>query len=618
MLLSGSDSVPMLIATSLPNAGPGKTTSSPSFAVGASPLSGQPPNSPAAPKETFAGAFWKAQATAEAAKTARAAKRSGPAINPPGQTRDSSQQQALPIISATPTNVTTPLVVVPPSPTNDSVPSVPASQSPAAAPLGVQASLSNSIGVANLPALPGIAPDNPLVAAPDVAISSPADPASQAEANRSSGAETQSTAIAEAKIPDAAPTADPSKSASVAVDANGPATPDLQDYSVASPNDGAARPPAIAPTAASPAAPSPKVAAPLAPFSSKAPAAPAAGDTTLVALPTVPQTNLQPANPADPANQPSSLATDNSAAAAVLVNRSPAQSREALLQQMTAHLQDPLGGTPESKATSTAPPGDAGNGKPTSQDGSSSQSSNAGGQSSAAQDGLAATTTSPHPSGNPNESAPKNSNSNSADAASAAGPSAAAVQQALHAPADVSLQPAGASAAANSRNPNTPSASAASPSPLPSQAAQSSASDVLRANELYQRVGSGEMHVAMQTDLLGAIDLHATMHQSTLTATIGVQRADVQTLLANDLPALQHALADQHFHVEHISVLDTSVGAHAGTAGQHGQPQNDSAPAVPHLYAGYRVGASASGELDSVPATVLRADGQPARLSIHA
>jgi len=64
----------------------------------------------------------------------------------------------------------------------------------------------------------------------------------------------------------------------------------------------------------------------------------------------------------------------------------------------------------------------------------------------------------------------------------------------------------------------------------------------------------------MQTDLLGSIDLRAAVHQSTLTATIGVQRDDVQTLLANELPALQHALTEKNLQVAQISVLNHSGG----------------------------------------------------------
>ncbi len=97
-----------------------------------------------------------------------------------------------------------------------------------------------------------------------------------------------------------------------------------------------------------------------------------------------------------------------------------------------------------------------------------------------------------------------------------------------------------------------------------------------QATTTFQANANSEMRVAMQTDLLGAIDLRAAMHQSTLTATIGVQRADVQTLLANELPALQHALAEKNLQVGQISVLNNHTGGaldsrSSGHDPRHGQ-----------------------------------------------
>ena len=95
-----------------------------------------------------------------------------------------------------------------------------------------------------------------------------------------------------------------------------------------------------------------------------------------------------------------------------------------------------------------------------------------------------------------------------------------------------------------------------------------SSTDAVRVSELHQRAGGAEMRITMDTELFGAIDLRATVHQSSLTATINVQHADVQNLLATDLPALQRSLADQHFHVERISVLSGSTATGSGLAEQ--------------------------------------------------
>ncbi len=111
--------------------------------------------------------------------------------------------------------------------------------------------------------------------------------------------------------------------------------------------------------------------------------------------------------------------------------------------------------------------------------------------------------------------------------------------------------------------------------------------DAVKASEIYQRVDGSEMHVAMQTDLLGAVDLRATMHQSGLTATISVQRSDVQSVLSSELPALQHALSDRNLHVEQISILNNSVNERAGGSGTAPQQQNPNgggkSPANPNM-----------------------------------
>ncbi|MGA8224304.1 MAG: flagellar hook-length control protein FliK [Candidatus Acidiferrales bacterium] len=179
------------------------------------------------------------------------------------------------------------------------------------------------------------------------------------------------------------------------------------------------------------------------------------------------------------------------------------------------------------------------------------------------------------------DSSEKIQSTDSAVAVKAAGLTAVSVDQGLHVPADAPGAPAWADAGASPQPTGkenipvttTPPPPAPAPVPLPA-----SLSDVAQASQLYQRVGGAEMHIAMQTDLLGSIDLHTVVHQSTISATIGVQRADVQSLLANDLPALQHALAEQRFQVNQISVLNSSVGGRLDHSGQQQQQQQNSSP----------------------------------------
>ena len=210
-------------------------------------------------------------------------------------------------------------------------------------------------------------------------------------------------------------------------------------------------------------------------------------------------------------------------------------------------------------------------------------------------------------------------NSATANAASAAGTAAFGTQSAhVAAHAAAQTNASGESAAATKSLANGPSV-ANQPS-LPSApitpSLPRSLSDVNQAAQLYQQVGRAEMHISMDTDALGSIDLRAVVHQGTLSATIGVQRADVQTLLVNELPALQHSLAEKNFQVNHISVLAGSIGSGANPNGQRGsqQHQRQAAPAFTSLFRDVPSPAVSRAHLNEVAALV----GKSARLSVIA
>jgi|HubBroStandDraft_6_1064221.scaffolds.fasta_scaffold01600_11 flagellar hook-length control protein FliK len=182
-------------------------------------------------------------------------------------------------------------------------------------------------------------------------------------------------------------------------------------------------------------------------------------------------------------------------------------------------------------------------------------------------------------SSNSGDNTQKDSNSDSAAAANTAGLTAVAGDESLHVPVDAPAQSTGTAAGSSSSGTSGADIPAAARA-LPFSAQQpTSLSDVAKAGELYQRVGGAEMHISMDTELLGSIDVRAVMHQSTLTATIGVQRAEVQALLSNELPALQHSLKEQNMQVEQISVTDNSTGGRMEMSGHSQQQQNS--PSAP-------------------------------------
>jgi trimeric autotransporter adhesin len=317
------------------------------------------------------------------------------------------------------------------------------------------------------------------------------------------------------------------------------------------------------------AAPSPEAASNVLPvrtgFPSQVPPPPAAV--------TASARNSQNSRSASQPTLPEAISAD-AAAVNVGLQKAISDARDKLIEAFGARLQAEISQAP-TKATSSADPANGGSGNLAGQNPENS-SLNPSALSVAKPSGDAPTGIAATPSGNSNDvEGPGTSNSSSA-MEKAAGLISSAIDPAAHVQSSASQQgsstissptnsqPAGTSTASMAR-PEAPTLQG--PQPLPQ-----SLSDIAKAGELYQRVGGSEMHIAMETDLLGAVDLRATMHQSALTATIGVQRADVQALLSNELPALQHALADKNFHVEQISVLNNSVGGRADSNGQQEAP----------------------------------------------
>lgn len=88
---------------------------------------------------------------------------------------------------------------------------------------------------------------------------------------------------------------------------------------------------------------------------------------------------------------------------------------------------------------------------------------------------------------------------------------------------------------------------------------------VINNASLVQNQGKTEMRVAMQTDGLGALQLHAVVDNGRLGASIQVVSHEAHTLLSNDLPALQQVLTDQHLRIDHLAVVNSPMSNGAGT-----------------------------------------------------
>lgn len=95
------------------------------------------------------------------------------------------------------------------------------------------------------------------------------------------------------------------------------------------------------------------------------------------------------------------------------------------------------------------------------------------------------------------------------------------------------------------------------------------AGGIVNAASMLQAQGRTEMHVALNTESLGPLQLHAVLDGNRVGASIAVVNHEAHTLLTNELPALQQVLSDQNLRVEHLSVLSSPM--HSGTGTGQGQ-----------------------------------------------
>ena len=87
-----------------------------------------------------------------------------------------------------------------------------------------------------------------------------------------------------------------------------------------------------------------------------------------------------------------------------------------------------------------------------------------------------------------------------------------------------------------------------------------------------------EMHIAMQTDKLGVVELHARVTGEQVGAAIMVEKREAHAALAVELPSLQQALSEKSLRVQSVVLLQGAVHSTAHGAGDHAQHQPRSQP----------------------------------------
>lgn len=95
------------------------------------------------------------------------------------------------------------------------------------------------------------------------------------------------------------------------------------------------------------------------------------------------------------------------------------------------------------------------------------------------------------------------------------------------------------------------------------------------AASLLHSQARSEMRVAVQTEGMGAVELHAVLASGKLGASISVVSHEAHTLLNNELPALQQVLTDQNLRIDHLSVINAPMSSGAGAGDSRGFQSGD-------------------------------------------
>jgi hypothetical protein len=137
-------------------------------------------------------------------------------------------------------------------------------------------------------------------------------------------------------------------------------------------------------------------------------------------------------------------------------------------------------------------------------------------------------------------------------------------------PAAVSIEPAQAIDRSTSPAP-TPGDASLTPALPTFHNLDAAVSRFVSNAQLIEAAGHSEMHIAMRTDKLGAIELHARVAGDEIGAAITVEKRDAHAALAIELPALQQALSDKQLRVDQVALVHGSLSSMTGDSGAHAQ-----------------------------------------------
>jgi len=122
-------------------------------------------------------------------------------------------------------------------------------------------------------------------------------------------------------------------------------------------------------------------------------------------------------------------------------------------------------------------------------------------------------------------------------------------------------------ASQQSGNGTTASPAANSQPPEASSSTGSSQAGPVEAARLVASVAQSEMHIGLRTQAFGSVEVHTVVRDSQVGLSVGSEKGDLRSYLANEVSGLQSAFRQQDLRFDNIRFLDSSAGTSGAFSG---------------------------------------------------
>jgi hypothetical protein len=110
-------------------------------------------------------------------------------------------------------------------------------------------------------------------------------------------------------------------------------------------------------------------------------------------------------------------------------------------------------------------------------------------------------------------------------------------------------------------------------SPTPQTGNPTLPTPTLQAGRILERMGQSEMHVGVKTADFGTIEVHASLSQDRVGASLSTSHADLRSAMEAELPSLQQAISRHHLQLDAFDVA-SHTGGRGGDTSNHSRSRS--------------------------------------------